>query len=307
MITTNSLGKRIAKTDEQIAAFWRWFGQSEAVDEQGRPLVVYHGTDVDFAAFDPARRGQTDTGWYGRGFYFSASQKEAARYGKHIMSVYLRLENPARFNGAVSDYVVSLAEKYNDGVIVTERPDDPPLELVVWDNRQIKSATGNRGTFDPEDPVMTNPRVSLLPAPRLSARARRGLAAGIREEMEHTRSPAAAKLIASHHLAEHARYYRELVKMERRLSRRNPKLGNTGWEFIARVDLQELSEALEREMGRAPDMDAMADVADRAFRMAVIHAANERIVPVKNYPALRHQVMQMLIAGVKSGQMRLPG
>lgn len=152
-----------------------------------------------------------------------------------------------------------------------------------------------------------NPRVSLLPAPRLSARARRGLAAGIREEMEHTRSPAAAKLIASHHLAKHARYYRELVKMERRLSRRNPKLGNTGWEFIARVDLQELSEALEREMGRAPDMDAMADVADRAFRMAVIHAANERIVPVKNYPALRHQVMQMLIAGVKSGKMRLPG
>lgn len=153
-----------------------------------------------------------------------------------------------------------------------------------------------------------NPRVSLRPAPRLSARARRGLAAGTKVEMEHTRSPAAAKLIASHHLAEHARYYRELVKMERRLSRRNPKLGNTGWEFIARVDLQELQEALGAATGRTPPIDVVADAADAAFRYALIEVTNRanRIPPMSARPALRHQVTQSLITMVKSGKMQLP-
>ena len=39
----NSKGKRIAKSAEALTNFWRWFGDSKVVDEQGRPLVVYHG------------------------------------------------------------------------------------------------------------------------------------------------------------------------------------------------------------------------------------------------------------------------
>src|SRR5690606_29107474 len=42
--TTNSNGQPIAATEEGIRNFWRWFGDSKVVDEQGRPLVVYHGT-----------------------------------------------------------------------------------------------------------------------------------------------------------------------------------------------------------------------------------------------------------------------
>lgn len=39
----NSNGDRIAKSKEALTNFWRWFGDSKVVDEQGRPLVVYHG------------------------------------------------------------------------------------------------------------------------------------------------------------------------------------------------------------------------------------------------------------------------
>src|SRR5690606_3733614 len=42
--TTNSNGQPIAATEEGIRNFWRWFGSSRVVDDQGRPLVVYHGT-----------------------------------------------------------------------------------------------------------------------------------------------------------------------------------------------------------------------------------------------------------------------
>lgn len=42
--TTNSTGKPIGTTKESLEAFYNWFGDSKVVDEDGRPLVVYHGT-----------------------------------------------------------------------------------------------------------------------------------------------------------------------------------------------------------------------------------------------------------------------
>lgn len=42
---TNSKGQLVGQDFASQKAFWKWFGDSKAVDEQGRPLVVYHGTD----------------------------------------------------------------------------------------------------------------------------------------------------------------------------------------------------------------------------------------------------------------------
>ena len=41
----NSNGDRIAQSKEALENFYKWFGDSKVVDEQGRPLVVYHGTN----------------------------------------------------------------------------------------------------------------------------------------------------------------------------------------------------------------------------------------------------------------------
>lgn len=43
----NSNGDRIAKSKEALENFYRWFGDSKVVDEQGRPLVVYHGSKAN--------------------------------------------------------------------------------------------------------------------------------------------------------------------------------------------------------------------------------------------------------------------
>ena len=83
-------------------SFRKWFGESKAVDADGRPVVAYHGTVGEFEQFDPARMGtRTDKGYYGRGFYFSDAPWYAGNYagdvmgeGGAMMPVYLKIENP---------------------------------------------------------------------------------------------------------------------------------------------------------------------------------------------------------------------
>lgn len=85
----NSNGDRIAKSEPALRNFWNWFGDSKVVDEQGRPLVVYHGTKAKFDTFDIQKFGQTDAGLLGRGFYLTPQKSYAERYGKIIMPLYL--------------------------------------------------------------------------------------------------------------------------------------------------------------------------------------------------------------------------
>ncbi len=40
----NSAGRLIHPDEEGIRNFWRWFGDSQAIDDHGRPLVLYHGS-----------------------------------------------------------------------------------------------------------------------------------------------------------------------------------------------------------------------------------------------------------------------
>jgi len=51
--TRTSKGTLIFPTEEGVRNFWRWFGNSVFVDEDGRPLVMYHGTAADIEEFIP--------------------------------------------------------------------------------------------------------------------------------------------------------------------------------------------------------------------------------------------------------------
>jgi GGDEF domain-containing protein len=135
-----------AQTD--TPEFRRWFGDSKVVDEAGKPLVVYHGTDADFDTFRDSFAGPA-----GEGFYFG-DKDTAGRYGANIMPVYLSIKNPA---GDVElDRIENLTDKEigeslrkdgYDGVISESRS-----IYVAFHPSQIKSAIGNRGTFDEADP-----------------------------------------------------------------------------------------------------------------------------------------------------------
>ena len=197
-------GSRNATTSD---AFRRWFGNSEIVDDDGKPLVVYHGTRGYFDSFDPDRPGYAgtqfseDTNVERQGFFFSTDPKFAGEFsggveGSNLIPVYLRAERTrqlddiliSEFENSFDPYDKVEREKWKIGRFATEPywqlldgedgkvfrewleqkgidgvwfdefvegADGEEIEAVTWvvfEPTQIKSATGNRGTFDPKDP-----------------------------------------------------------------------------------------------------------------------------------------------------------
>ena len=160
----------------ETAAFKRWFGASKVVDENGKPLAVYHGTgaEEDFKAFDTRRDPVTDDGFLGAGTYFSTSKIDASDYAEtsadklmpfgksgidnaRVMPAYLSIKNPFVTNSSNDTYGMSreqvlawtdarIAEGY-DGATNAAR-----TEWVAFEPTQIKSATGNNGNYDPKNP-----------------------------------------------------------------------------------------------------------------------------------------------------------
>ena len=96
--TTNSDGNPIHPGGvAAIRKFWRWFGDSKAVDEQGRPLVVYHGTpDAGFTTFKDGMHF-SESGEYASvytGTSASSGGVKKAGEAPGVYAVYLSIANP---------------------------------------------------------------------------------------------------------------------------------------------------------------------------------------------------------------------
>jgi len=140
--------------------FRKWFGASKVVDADGKPLVVYHGTDSAISTFDEGKSKN--------GFWFSDNPSDAADYGDSTVEAYLSLKNPAYFERTSGDRGVNEAiEKAKadgyDGLIVTAPEDGDangmywPTNYVAFRPEQIKSVF-NRGTFDPASSLILESR-----------------------------------------------------------------------------------------------------------------------------------------------------
>lgn len=96
----NSLGKPIHPTDEGIKNFYKWFGDSKVTDEQGRPLVVYHGTGTSepIDTFNRKHLVQTRNkidGIDSIGIWFTNSKFRVNDYtSSAVYAAYLKIENP---------------------------------------------------------------------------------------------------------------------------------------------------------------------------------------------------------------------
>lgn len=136
--------------------FRRWFGNSKIRAKDGRPVVMYHGTNFSPRFYDKTRRGDA-TGYSGAGlgFFLTADKSYASQHGDSVLAAYVKLERPfvlsaykmPAFNGideakAFSDQV--RAAGY-DGIFIPENK-----TAIVFDSTQVK-LTENRGTFDPTD------------------------------------------------------------------------------------------------------------------------------------------------------------
>lgn len=161
---------------------------SKVVDENGEPMVVYHGTNENFNIFDKKKAGSgNDNGLRGKGFYLSPNQKTSEAYGGRVISAYISLKhpfNPSEFASAeevakhltnrlvqqgYDEYTVdssifnvgysfSVGNEYANvfSSILREAGYDGVLyphrqEVITFDSHQIKSATDNIGTFNEED------------------------------------------------------------------------------------------------------------------------------------------------------------
>lgn len=178
--TKNSAGRPLGRTEEEVRNFWAWFGDSKAVDADGKPLVVYHGTKIDFSKFDKEKIKSRFP--YSFGFHFTDRASEASIYatgldassakpdGGSVMPVYVKASNPLKIKTELSaasmeadlnryDIITKIMESRkaatpHDSVIIAREKGDEwdGINAIVFDPTQIKSATGNRGAFDPTNP-----------------------------------------------------------------------------------------------------------------------------------------------------------
>lgn len=181
----------IERKQTSTPEFKKWFGDSKVVNEDGSPMVVYHGTNKDFDKFSKT----ADIGFHfgtveqanNRNiidrFWSSARPKE----GSNVMPVYIKLENPLRVKDLKENWDLGLLremvrlgvlseekmdslrkegnEKQNwkqlavrtlkdlgyDGLVYENIAEGRGDSYVVLEPNQIKSAIGNRGTFSTEE------------------------------------------------------------------------------------------------------------------------------------------------------------
>ena len=146
----NSNGERIAKSEAALRSFYKWFGDSKVVDEQGRPLVVYHGSHAKFDAFSKEFIGKGRGKLWGNGFYFTNSKARAEQLSKgffgqgtnaYLYQVYLKMENPL-----VDGKMGAIGEEYDGRIQHGAGTTAQEHYYIVKEPNQIKS-TSNRGTY----------------------------------------------------------------------------------------------------------------------------------------------------------------
>ena len=171
--------------------FKRWFGDwendpdnaSKVVDENGKPLVVYHSSPDKFNVFDTSKDGAH--------FGTLEQARNLKKTGKKKPeSYYLSIHNPLRMNdvGVWNDFNGLFSRLYNDDIITSEESDyiwsewqytdargwqaikdtlnKKGYDGIIYQNEvegkgdsyiafkptQIKSATSNNGEFDGKNP-----------------------------------------------------------------------------------------------------------------------------------------------------------
>ena len=187
---TNPDGSAFKGTPEQFVQqqsnnFKKAFGESKLLNPDGSPTIQYHGTAKEFDTFDPKMFQTGDSGYSGLGIYTSPNRVGAESYAvssakNHtgeikptVMEMYGLGKNPIRTHDLPEGFDlfdfhrprnwagdVPLEKQLldHDVAIRTQRggthiaPDHMSHENVFPTNTQLKSSTGNRGTFDMRDP-----------------------------------------------------------------------------------------------------------------------------------------------------------
>jgi hypothetical protein len=165
--------------------FKKWFGQSKAVNRNGKPFVGFHTTDKNFGIFNVGQNIKERTNnpnYTGKlGSWFTAPSLYGREYeegnaenavsfsegkeGDNTMLVHLSIQNPMEYDGfeelqddrdsypSVDKFRQALIENGYDGVVVRNSMTDGNVDRDDWVAfypTQIKSAISNNGEFSVE-------------------------------------------------------------------------------------------------------------------------------------------------------------
>lgn len=162
----NSNGDRIAKSKEALTNFWRWFGDSKVVDEQGRPLVVYHFSSSKFNEFDRQFSGRNNDEsavgfWFAdrEDFAFNDPNKRPEKY-----AVYLNAKNPKIFEGegTITDRVSKAPNEELDPYTQFERE----INKLMYEDPSMSYETTFMSVFGVMETVTNRVHFSNLSAER---------------------------------------------------------------------------------------------------------------------------------------------
>jgi hypothetical protein len=164
---------KLVRTTEFKAWFGDWENDpqnaSKVVDENGEPLVVYHGSANNFNVFDKKRVGENYFESKQGGFFFTQKLNSAKNYARlhtnlendgFVYYCFLNIRNPLvrntnseyyspadRYDISRHEYISELKSKKNiDGIIIFGTKKDNLY--VVNNSNQIKLADGTNTTFD---------------------------------------------------------------------------------------------------------------------------------------------------------------
>nr|MBQ6739425.1 hypothetical protein [Synergistaceae bacterium] len=117
---------------------------SQVVDENGEPLVVWHGT----------KRGNNFSVFEVNSHFGTRQQAEARNKGK-LFPVFLNIRNPQRTvdQGVYWDFDIKYAKQGGyDGLVYENEVEGDGDSWIAFYPEQVKSATKNNGEFNPNNP-----------------------------------------------------------------------------------------------------------------------------------------------------------
>lgn len=125
-------------------SFKDWFGDwendadnaSKVVDENGEPMVVYHGTNNEFNIFEVGH------GTKGKGFFFTDSKEMAESYGENVKEVFLNIRDSYEIDGN--------GRNWNDIVINLSKSNNDLIKKIKLD-RTTKYASLKKGNYPKEN------------------------------------------------------------------------------------------------------------------------------------------------------------
>ena len=149
--------ENIAETDNSSGGYHTKLNVSKVVDENGEPLVVFHGTpNGKFNTFDYGYIHPDD------GFYFAVDRERAYAFtgvggvdDEYVFEVFLNIRNPKDLgnnvvHSSVREHMTTKYDAKYDGFSGLDASTTYPVYVIIHNN-QVKSAISNNGQFSTAD------------------------------------------------------------------------------------------------------------------------------------------------------------